>query len=76
MALVSEIRAIQLLRGVRGQPPADLDAIVDGLLRLSRLVTDFPQIVEMDLNPFAVFPRGEGAVTMDARLALKANGNV
>jgi acetyltransferase len=73
-ALIHEIRAIKLLRGVRGQPPADMEAIIDGLLRLSRLVTDFPEIVELDLNPFAVFARGEGAVTMDARLALKANG--
>jgi acetyltransferase len=73
-ALVREIRAIKLLRGVRGQPPADMDAIVDGLLRLSQLVTDFPEIVELDMNPFAVFAKGEGAVTMDARLALKADG--
>jgi acetyltransferase len=59
--MVGEIRSIKLLRGVRGQPPADFDALVEGLLRL-----------EMDLNPLAVFPKGRGAVAMDARLALKA----
>ena len=72
--MINEIRAIKLLRGVRGQPPADINAVTDGLLRLSQLVMDFPEIVEMDLNPLAVFPQGEGAVAMDARLALKANG--
>lgn len=72
--LVNEIRSIKLLKGVRGQPPADLDSLVDGLLRLSQLVTDFPEIVELDINPFAVFSRGEGGVAMDARFALKTNG--
>jgi acetyltransferase len=69
--MVAEIRSIKLLRGVRGQPPADFSALVEGLLRLSQLVVDFPEIVEMDLNPLAVFPKGGGTVAMDARLALK-----
>jgi acetyl coenzyme A synthetase (ADP forming)-like protein len=69
--MVGEIRSVRLLRGVRGQPPADFEALVEGLLRLSQLVTDFPEIVEMDLNPLAVFPKGGGTVAMDARLALK-----
>ena len=69
--MVGEIRSVKLLRGVRGQPPADFDALVEGLLRLSQLVVDFPEIVEMDLNPLAVFPKGGGTVAMDARLALK-----
>jgi acetyltransferase len=69
--MVSEIRSIRLLRGVRGQPPADFDALIGGLLRLSQLVMDFPEIVEMDLNPLAIFPKGGGTVAMDARLALK-----
>ena len=69
--MVGEIRSVKLLRGVRGQPPADFEALVEGLLRLSQLVMDFPEIVEMDLNPLAVFPKGGGTVAMDARLALK-----
>ena len=73
-AMIAEIRSIKLLRGVRGQPPADLEAVRDGLLRLSQLVTDFPEIVEMDLNPLSVFLKGEGAVAVDARLALKEDG--
>jgi acyl-CoA synthetase (NDP forming) len=70
--MIEEIRSYGLLRGVRGEPPADLEATVDVLLRLSQLVTDFPEIVEMDINPLMVFERGQGAVGIDMRLILKS----
>jgi len=69
-AMLTEIRAVSLLRGVRGEPPADLEAIEDVLLRLSQLVTDFPEIVEMDINPLIVFEKGRGAISVDMRLVL------
>jgi len=69
-AMLSEIRAISLLRGVRGEPPADLGAIEDVLVGLSQLVTDFPEIVEMDINPLIVFEEGRGAMSVDMRLVL------
>jgi acetyl coenzyme A synthetase (ADP forming)-like protein len=69
-AMLTEIRAVNLLRGVRGEPAADLEAIVDVLLRLSQLVTDFPEIVEMDINPLMVFEKGRGAISVDMRLVL------
>lgn len=69
-AMLTEIRAISLLRGVRGESPADLEAIEDVLLRLSQLVTDFPEIVEMDINPLIVFEQGQGAMGVDMRLVL------
>ena len=68
--MIREIRAFPLLRGVRGEKPSDIDAIVDGLLRLSQLVTMFPDILEMDINPLVVFEQGQGAVAIDARLSL------
>lgn len=68
--MLTEIRAINLLRGVRGEPPADMEAIEDVLLRLSQLVTDFPEIVEMDINPLMVFEKGRGAMSVDVRLVL------
>jgi len=71
-AMIQSIRSIALLKGARGEAASDLDAIRDGLLRLSRLVTDFPEIVELDVNPFSVFAKGEGAVAIDARLTLAA----
>ena len=72
MAMLQEIRGFGLLRGVRGEPPADLNAITDVLLRLSQLVTDFPEIVEMDINPLMVFEQGHGAMGVDMRLILKS----
>ncbi len=71
-AMIQEIRSYGLLRGVRGEAPADLDAAVDVLLRLSQLVTDFPEIVEMDINPLMVFEQGRGAVGVDMRLILQS----
>jgi acetate---CoA ligase (ADP-forming) len=70
--MIPEIRSFNLLRGVRGEKPADLEAVADTLVRVSQLVTDFPEIVEMDINPLMVFPAGQGVLGIDARLALQA----
>ncbi|MBF8276030.1 MAG: acetyl coenzyme synthetase forming, alpha domain protein [Candidatus Brocadiaceae bacterium] len=69
--MIREIRAFTLLKGVRGEPPSDLGAIIDSLLKLSQMVTDFPEIMEVDINPLVVFPEGKGAIAIDARLALE-----
>lgn len=68
--MVREIRSFPLLAGVRGQQPADLEAITDALLRVSQLVTDFPEIIELDVNPLVVNPAGGGATAVDARIIL------
>jgi acyl-CoA synthetase (NDP forming) len=49
----------------------DKVAIVDALLRISQLVGDFPEIIEMDINPLMVYHQGEGALALDMRLVLK-----
>jgi acetyltransferase len=69
-AMLSEIRAHALLDGVRGQPAVDKAALVDVLLRVGQLVQDFPEIVELDINPLMVYPRGQGAIAIDMRLVL------
>ncbi|MBI5958399.1 MAG: acetate--CoA ligase family protein [Chloroflexi bacterium] len=69
--MLEEIRARALLAGVRGRPPADREAMIDTLLRINQLVTDFPEIVEMDINPLMVYEKGQGAVALDIRLVLK-----
>ena len=69
--MLSEIRSFALLRGVRGEKPADLDAVADTIIRISQLVTDFPEIVELDINPLLVFPAGQGVLGLDMRLGLK-----
>lgn len=70
-AMVQEIRSYKLLTGVRGQAPSDLDAIIDAILRISQLVTDFPEIAELDINPLLVRDAGQGAVAVDMRLILQ-----
>lgn len=69
--MVRNIRAHKLLEGVRGEPPSDLGAVAECLLRLSQLVTKHPAIQELDINPLVVYPRGKGAVVADARIILK-----
>jgi acetyltransferase len=69
--MIGEIRAHALLDGVRGKPAMDKDAIVDALLRMGQLVQDFPDIVELDINPLMVYPREQGAIAIDMRLILK-----
>lgn len=69
--MIREINSFPLLRGVRGERPADISAIKECLLRLSQLVTDFPDIIELDINPLIVKPEGEGAVATDARITLE-----
>jgi acetyl coenzyme A synthetase (ADP forming)-like protein len=68
--MIREIRSYPLLEGVRGEPPADHEAMVDALCRVGQLVTDFPEIVELDVNPLMVFEEGRGAVALDMRLVL------
>ncbi|GAB4431363.1 MAG: acetate--CoA ligase [Chloroflexi bacterium OHK40] len=65
------IRTFPLLRGVRGEPPADIAAIEETVLRVSQLVTDFPEIVEMDINPLVAHNEGEGVIVLDARIILQ-----
>jgi len=71
--MVRGIRGFRLLTGVRGAPPADLGALEDVLLRVSRLATDFPEIAELDLNPVLAFADGVRAV--DARVMLAPLGD-
>ncbi len=74
-AMLDEIRASALLEGVRGEPPADRGALVDALLRVGQLVMDFPEIEELDINPFVVYERGQGGAALDMRLVLAAQSD-
>ncbi len=65
-AMLEELRGAKVLKGLRGQPPADTKAVLDIILRVSRLAQDFPQIAELDINPLLVFPEGGGACAADA----------
>jgi acyl-CoA synthetase (NDP forming) len=68
--MIGEIRAFGLLRGARGQKPADLDAVVDVLVRISHLAKDLPEIMELDINPLIVGNAGEGVWAADVRIGI------
>ena len=68
--MVESIKTFALLKGVRGEAPSDLDALEEAIERISQLATDLPQVVELDLNPLIVRPKGQGVVAVDARVVL------
>jgi acetyl-CoA synthetase (ADP-forming) len=67
--MIAEVKAYPILKGYRGQPPADIDAIAKILTSTSRLVMDHTEIKELDLNPVIVYEKG--AKTVDARIILE-----
>jgi len=67
--MITEVKAYPILKGYRGQPPSDIDAIVKILLSISKLVMDYQEIKELDLNPIMVYEKG--AKTVDARIILE-----
>ncbi len=67
--MITEVKGYPLLKGYRGQPPADIDAIASILVNTSKLVIDRPEIKEVDLNPIMVYEKG--AKTVDARIILE-----
>ncbi len=69
--MVRDIRTYRLLEGVRGEPPADIDKIVECIERLSQLGIEQDLIEELDINPLIVYPQGEGAVVVDVRIMLR-----
>ncbi len=67
--MIQEIKSYPILAGARGEEPADIEAIVQLLLKVSELVDDLRDYIkEMDLNPVFVYNEGEGAVVVDARI--------
>jgi acyl-CoA synthetase (NDP forming) len=67
--MISELKASNILRGVRGEQPSDIGALVENLLRLSQLMIDFPEIDGIDINPVIVLEKG--AIAVDARIVLR-----
>ncbi|MBL7115550.1 MAG: acetate--CoA ligase family protein [Kiritimatiellae bacterium] len=70
MKMLESTKSFSLLKGVRGHASVDIAAIATSLQRISQLVTDFPQIIEMDINPFIVSEAGRESVAADARITL------
>lgn len=65
--MLAQLRGRPLLDGVRGRPPADLDALVEVVLRVQRMALELGNdLAELDINPLVVLPSGQGAVALDA----------
>jgi acyl-CoA synthetase (NDP forming) len=69
--MIRSIRGRALLEGARGKPAVDLGVVEDSLLRLSQLMGDFPQVDQVDINPFMACPEGKESLAVDARAKLR-----
>ncbi len=71
LQMLEELRGKKILKGFRGKPPADVDQLVEIMIRVARIAYDHQdRIKEMDLNPVMVLPKGKGAKTVDALVVL------
>jgi acetyltransferase len=71
--MILGLRSFPLFAGVRGEEASDIDAMVDCLLRISQMVTDLPQIVELDINPLFAYENGKGVMAVDARIVVASD---
>ena len=67
--MLTDLKGYPILKGSRGRPPTDIEGLVEILLHVSTLVTDHPEIKELDLNPIIAYSKG--AKTVDARITLE-----
>ena len=72
LEIVRGIRGVRLLEGVRGEPAADLDLLAEVLSRLAALARAFPEIAELDINPFLAAPDRASACALDVRVRVGA----
>ncbi|MEM1515430.1 MAG: acetate--CoA ligase family protein [Candidatus Bathyarchaeia archaeon] len=69
--MIEETRTYVLLRGVRGEMPSDMNSIIDVILKVSQVMTQFEEIAEMEVNPLFVYESGEGCLGVDVRIIIK-----
>jgi acyl-CoA synthetase (NDP forming) len=67
---LGRLRAAKLLAGVRGLPPADVEAVAQVVLAIGRLMQSVPEITEIDINPLMVHSKGGGATALDALIVV------
>jgi acetyltransferase len=71
LAMIGEVKGARLLRGFRGKPAADVDALAEALVRISQLAVQLEgELAELDVNPLMVLPEGGGVKALDALLLL------
>lgn len=73
MEMLDETAAGKLLSGVRGQPPADKNAVAEVIVAVSQMIAADESIAEMDINPLIVYNAGEGAAAVDVRVVRRSD---
>jgi acetyltransferase len=68
MEMIHQIRGSALLKGFRGQPPADVESLSRVIKTLSRILVDFPEVNQFEINPLVVLSKGQGCVVVDGRI--------
>lgn len=68
--MIEGLQSFPILQGSRGHQGYDTDALLEILGKVSQLVTDYPSITELDMNPVLILPKGEGCRVLDARIML------
>lgn len=71
LQMIKEIKGYPILGGYRGNPPADIESIIEVILNIAQLAQDVEEISEIDLNPILVQERGKGSTVVDARITLE-----
>jgi len=69
--MVGEIKAAKILEGVRGQAPRDVEALIQVMLCVSKMVSENPEISELDCNPTFLYEKGKGVLVVDARILIE-----
>ncbi|MFA6185300.1 MAG: acetate--CoA ligase family protein [Candidatus Shapirobacteria bacterium] len=68
--MIDSIKVKKLFEGVRGGVALDVEVLIETLGRLSKLLSDFPEIEELDINPLLILPQGQGVKVLDARILI------
>jgi len=69
--MVEGIRGSTILKGFRGQKPRDIKSLAEVLIRISTLLIDHPEIVNLDINPLIVLEEGRGCLAVDVRIGVR-----
>ena len=69
--MIREIKAAKILDGIRGEAPRDVDALVDVIMAVSKMVEENQDITELDCNPVFLYEKGKGVLVVDARILIE-----
>jgi hypothetical protein len=70
--MIDEGKAGAMLRGFRGTEPADRESLITCIVALSQLISEHPEIINLDINPLIVLQAGEGCVVVDAKIEYRS----